>query len=63
MGMGDLGRMKELVRPIEAGRLDLTPLVTHRMSFDDAIRGLRDLRQEAEGAIKILLDHLKAPTR
>ena len=30
MGMGDLGRMRELVGLIEAGRLDVTPLVTHR---------------------------------
>ena len=55
MGMGDLGRMKELVEVIEAGRLDLTPVVTHRMSFDDVLRAYEIFDKRLEGAIKILL--------
>jgi alcohol dehydrogenase len=55
MGMGDLGRMEELVGLIEAGRLDLTPVVTHRMSLDDAIRAYEIFDKRLEGAIKILL--------
>jgi len=55
MGMGDLGRMRELVGVIEAGNLDLTPLVTHRMSLDDAIRAYEIFDKRLESAIKILL--------
>ena len=55
MGMGDLGRMPELVKLIESGELDVTPLVTHRMSFDDAIKAYEIFDKRLEGAIKILL--------
>ena len=55
MGMGNLGRMRELVGVIETGRLDLTPLVTHRMSLDDAVRAYEIFDGRREGAIKILL--------
>lgn len=55
MGMGDLGRMPELVMLIERGRLDVTPVVTHRLSFDDVIRAYEIFDKRLEGAIKILL--------
>lgn len=55
MGMGDLGRMKELLECIKAGNLDLTRIVTHRMSFDDALKAYEIFDQKREGAIKILL--------
>lgn len=55
MGMGDLGRMEELLELLEAGRLDLTRIVTHRMSFDDALEAYEIFDQKREGAIKILL--------
>jgi alcohol dehydrogenase len=55
MGMGDLGRMKELLGAIEAGRLDLTRIVTHRMGFEDALKAYEIFDQKRDGAIKILL--------
>jgi alcohol dehydrogenase len=55
MGMGDLGRMGELVRLIEAGRLDLTPLITHRLSLDEALRAYQIFEKRTDGAIKVLL--------
>jgi alcohol dehydrogenase len=55
MGMGDLGRVKELVGLIEAGKLDLTRIVTHRMSLDYALRAYEIFDKRLEGAIKILL--------
>lgn len=55
IGMGDLGDIRELVALIEAGRLDLTPMVTHRMKLDDALRAYEIFEKRIEGAIKILL--------
>ncbi|HLA82006.1 MAG TPA: zinc-binding dehydrogenase, partial [Thermoleophilia bacterium] len=55
MGMGNLGRMRDLVGLIEGGRLDLTRIVTHRMSLDDALRAYEIFDKRLEGAIKILL--------
>jgi len=55
MGMGDLGRMGELIGSIERGRLDVTPVVTHRLSFADVIRAYDIFDTRSEGAIKILL--------
>jgi len=55
MGMGDLGTMPELVRVIEDGSLDVSAVVTHRMSLDDAIRAYEIFDKRLEGAIKVLL--------
>lgn len=55
MGMGDLGTMPELVKVIEEGKLDVSPVVTHRMSLDDVIRAYEVFDKRLEGAIKILL--------
>jgi alcohol dehydrogenase len=55
MGMGGLGTMPELVRAIEEGTLDVSAIVTHRMSLDDAIRAYEVFDKRLEGAIKILL--------
>ena len=55
IGMGDLGRMKELIDLIAAGRLDLTPLITHRLPLADAVRAYEILEKRTDGAIKVLL--------
>jgi alcohol dehydrogenase len=55
MGMGDLGHIKELVGLIQEGRLDLTPLVTHRMALSEAVRAYEIFEQRSEGVVKILL--------
>lgn len=55
MGMGDLGRMPALVELIQSGRLDVSPVVTHQMSFDEVIRAYEVFDKRLEGAIKILL--------
>lgn len=55
MGMGDLGRMKELLEAIAAGSLDVTGIVTHRMSLDEAIKAYEMFDRKQDGAIKILL--------
>lgn len=55
IGMGDLGRIQELIDLIAAGRLDLTPLITHRMPLDDVIAAYDIFERRTDGAIKILL--------
>jgi len=55
MGMGDLGRIRELVDLIETGRLDLTPLINHSMRLDEADRAYEIFDTRADGAIKVLL--------
>jgi alcohol dehydrogenase len=55
IGMGDLGYIPELLRLIAAGRLDLTPLITHRLTLDDAVRAYEIFEKRVDGAIKVLL--------
>jgi alcohol dehydrogenase len=55
MGMGDLGRIGELVGLIEAGRLDLTPLITHRLPLGEVVSAYEIFEKRADGAIKVLL--------
>jgi len=55
MGMGDLGHMAYMIGLIEAGRLDLRPMITHRMGLDEAPRAYGLFEQRADGAVKILL--------
>lgn len=56
MGMGDLGRMNDLLGLIRTGRLDLRPIITHRMKLDDAPRAYELFDGREDGAIKILLN-------
>jgi len=55
MGLGNLGHMGRLLGLIEAGRLDLTPLITHRLSLDDGLRGYEIFEKRMDGAVKVLL--------
>jgi alcohol dehydrogenase len=55
LGMGDLGRIQELIDLIAAGRLDLTPLITHRLPLADVLEAYEIFEKRTDGAIKILL--------
>jgi len=55
MGMGDLGRMGELVGLIQAGRLNLAPIITHRISLDEAVEAYEIFDKRTDGVIKIIL--------
>jgi alcohol dehydrogenase len=55
IGMGDLGYIPELLRLIEAGRMDLTPLITHRLTLDEAVRAYEIFEKRTDRAIKVLL--------
>ncbi len=54
-GMGDLSRVGELVEFISEGRLDLTPLITHRMALDDVLQAYDIFDKRSDGVVKILL--------
>jgi alcohol dehydrogenase len=55
VGMGDLGRIQELIDLIATGRLDLTPLITHRLPLDDVITAYEIFEKRIDGVVKILL--------
>lgn len=51
-GRGQYERAQELVR---SGRLDLTPMVTHRFSLDDVAQAFEVAAGKTEGVIKVVL--------
>ena len=54
-GMGDLSKVGELVGLIGEGRLDLTPIITHRMELDDVVRAYEIFEKRIDGVVKIML--------
>jgi threonine dehydrogenase-like Zn-dependent dehydrogenase len=52
---GGSERMKRLMRLIEGGRIDPTPLTTHRFAFDDIERGFRMMQTKEDGILKPLI--------
>ena len=48
-------RMRRLLRLVETGRLDPTPLITHRYGFSDVERGFEDVAARRAGYIKPLI--------
>jgi alcohol dehydrogenase len=54
-GLGNLAHMPQLVELIEAGRLDLTPLITHRLPLDQALEGYQIFEQRLDGVVKVVL--------
>jgi threonine dehydrogenase-like Zn-dependent dehydrogenase len=52
-GRGQYERAQELVR---TGRLDLTPMVTHRYSLDDVAEAFAVAASKSDGAIKVIVE-------
>lgn len=52
---GGAERMKRLMRLIESGRVDPTPLTTHRVAFRDIERAFRMMETKEEGILKPLI--------
>lgn len=52
---GGAARMKNLMRLLERGRIDLTPLTTHRFGFDRVEVAFRLMQTKEEGIIKPLI--------
>lgn len=55
MGLADLGHMKQLLRMIQTGQLDLTPLITHRMKLSEIETAYKIFENRSEPVIKIVL--------
>ena len=55
MGLGNLSRMSQLMAIIEAGRVDLSLLVTHSLSLDDALEAYELVENHKDQCIKVLL--------
>lgn len=52
---GGAERMKRLLRLLVAGRVDPTPLTTHRFSFDQIEKAFRMMETKEDGIIKPLI--------
>ncbi|MBP1722038.1 MAG: alcohol dehydrogenase (Zn-dependent), partial [Deltaproteobacteria bacterium] len=55
MGLGNLGFMGRLMNLIAAGRVDLSPLVTHTFSLNDGLQAYDLMENHKERCIKVLL--------
>ncbi len=55
IGLGDFRYMNELIKLIQKGKLDLKPIITHRLPLSEAIRGYEIFERQLEGCIKVLL--------
>lgn len=55
MGLGNLGKMSQLMSLIESGRANLSPLVSHSFALDDALDAYDLFENQKEQCIKVLL--------
>lgn len=54
-GLANVIHTKRLVSLIQAGKLDLTPLITHRLPLEEAVRAYEIFDKKLDGAIKVIL--------
>jgi len=52
---GGKERMRRLMEIVRAGRVDLTPLLTHRFSLDNITEGYRLFGQRSDGVLKVAI--------
>jgi len=55
MGLANLIHMKRLIGLIQAGKLDLTPIITHRLPLAEVVRGYEIFEKKLDGCVKVLL--------
>ena len=55
IGLGDSSHMEELISLIEAEKLNVKPLITHRMALQEAMEGYRIFENKLDNCIKVLL--------
>ena len=54
-GRVNLVNMRPIMNLIKRGKLDLTPLITHRMSLDDAVEAYDIFSSRSGNVMKVLL--------
>ncbi len=54
-GLGNFIHTETLIKLIQAGKLDLTPLITHRFFLSEAAKGYEVFEKKLDGAIKVIL--------
>ena len=52
---GGKERMRRLIEVVRHGRVDLTPLITHRFSLSDIKEGYRVFGERLDGALKVAI--------
>lgn len=55
MGIVDLKHMRRLLNMIEAGQIDLSPIITHRMKLDEIEKAVELFENRDENVIKIAI--------
>lgn len=55
MGLGNVSRMDRLMGLLQTGRVDLTPLATHRFALEDALQAYDLFENHKDQCIKVLL--------
>ena len=53
---GGKERMRRLMETVRSGRVDLTPLLTHRFSLDEIAEGYRVFGERREGVLKVAIE-------
>ena len=48
-------RLERLLRLVQAGRIDPSPMTTHRFAFSDVERAFAMMRDKSDGIIKPLI--------
>ncbi len=55
MGLVNVTNMPKLLKMIEAGTLDLTPLITHRLNLSEGVKAYEIFEKKLENVIKVAL--------
>jgi alcohol dehydrogenase len=54
-GLGNLSRLDYLMGLVESGRVDLTPMITHRFDLDRAVEAYDLCENHKDRCLKVLL--------
>ena len=52
---GGKERMRRLLNLVQSGRLDLTPLITHRFSLEDILQAYQLFGDRSDGVLKVAI--------
>lgn len=55
MGLSYLGNIRKLIKLIQMGKIDLTPMITHRITLDEIEKGFKMFEQRTDQVIKVVV--------